>query len=120
MSGFPRSGLTFSDGVLQMTVAPTAMSATDVKRNGWASNIQGQAYKIDSPGAVPATAIKRRGIAYSPDGGMYTDTTAPAATAVKFSGYVVRPDGAMHIDKVSSGTITLGQRRNANGVWITT
>ena len=59
-------------------------------------------------------------IAYSPDGGMYTDTTAPAATAVKFSGYVVRPDGAMHIDKVSSGTITLGQRRNANGVWITT
>lgn len=121
MSGFPRSGLPITDGVIQMTAAPTALAATDVKKNGWAQKGDlSQMYKIDSPSAVPSTAIKHDGVAYSPDGGMYTTTAAPDATSTSKFGYVVRGDGAMHIDTVKSGTIEKGIRRNSNGVWITT
>lgn len=119
MSLFPRSGLPFSDGVLQMTATPTA--ATALKKNGWAQKGDlSQMYKIDSPGAVPTSAILHNGVAFSPDGGMYTTTATPSATAVRARGYVVRNDGAMHIDTVKSGSISHGQRLNANGVWITT
>lgn len=76
--------------------------------------------KVDSPAAVPSTAVVRGGIAYTPDGAMYTTTATPSATAQRFRGMVIRADGAMHIDKTVSGTISLGQRRNSNGVWITT
>lgn len=120
MSGFPRP-LPISDGVVQMTAAPTALAAGDVKEMGWAQKGDlSQMYKIDSPGAVPLTAIKHDGIAFSPDGGVYTTTAAPDATSTSKFGYVVRGDGALHIDTVKSGNIEKGIRRNSNGVWITT
>lgn len=115
MSGFPRSGLPLLDGVLQMT---SSLNATDPVKIGWRGATQ--MYKIDSPGAVPSTAILHAGVAYSPDGGMYTTTAVPTATSVRAKGYVVRADGAMHIDTVVSGQNYLGQKKNANGVWITT
>lgn len=119
MSGYPRN-IPLVNGIVQMTVTPTALLATDIKVIGWAGTKDGQMYKIDAAGAVPSTAVIRRGVAFSPDGGMYTTTATPTATATTKFGRVIRADGAMHIDTVASGTITLGQLRNANGVWITT
>lgn len=120
MSGFPRP-LPISNGVVQMTVAPTALAAGDVKKAGWAQKADlSQMYKIDASGAVPSSAILRNGIAYSPDGGIYATTATPTASATTRFGCVIRADGALHIDTVVSGTIEKGIRRNANGVWITT
>jgi hypothetical protein len=77
-------------------------------------------YKTDSSATVPATAVLRNGIAYTPDGAMYTTTQVPTASSTVRFGHVTRADGAMHIDTTVSGTIEKGIRRNSNGVWITT
>jgi len=108
--------LPISDGVLQLTASKPSNSVTV---HGWAGN-GNQMYKIDSPGAVPSTAIFRQGMAFSVDGGLYTTTATPGATSTSRFGNVIRNDGAVHIDTVVSGSISFGLRRNSNGVWITT
>lgn len=115
-----RKGILRSNYVAQFTVAPAALLATDIKRNGWAGTKDGQMYNIDSPGTVPANAVIRGGMAFSTDGALYTTTATPDALAVRYDGMVTRPDGAMYINKTVSGIDgPQGQKRN-DQVWITT
>ena len=104
-----------------MTAAPTALAAGDIKEEGWAGKADGsQMYKTDSSANVPATAVLRFGMAFTPDGAVYTTTQVPTASSTSRFGKVMRADGALHIDTTVSGTIEKGIRRNSNGVWITT
>lgn len=113
-----RRGILRNNYVCQLA-AYSATGATDIKRNGWLGKADGTMYNLDSPGAVPLTAVVRGGMAFTPDGVLYTTTATPDATTVKYSGMSTRPDGAMHINKTASGPVFEGQQRNDN-VWITT
>lgn len=114
-----RRGILRTGFVTQLTVAPAALAASDMKRNGWAGSKDGQMFATDSPSAVPAGSVIRGGMAFSPDGALYTTTATPDAAAVRYDGMVTRPDGAMYINKTVSGVDAQGQKRN-DQVWITT
>lgn len=113
-----RRGILRSSYVAQFSPF-SSIGATDIKRNGWAGTKDGVMYNIDSPGVVPSTAVVRGGMAFSPDGALYTTTATPDAQVVKYDGMSTRPDGAMYINKTVSGVDAQGQKRN-DQVWITT
>jgi hypothetical protein len=73
--------------------------ASAIRRYGWALDATGSGYCQEvGAGAVPASARRVRGIAFTDDGAMYTTNTAPAATALRVDGFAVRADGALHIN----------------------
>lgn len=115
-----RKGILRSGYIAQFTVAPTALLATDIKRNGWAGTKDGQMYNIDSPSTVPAGSVIRGGMAFSPDGAVYTTTATPDSLAVRYDGLVTRPDGCMYINKGGVGIDGPQGQKRLDQVWVTT
>lgn len=97
-------GLRCSTSAGRMVLQAGAAPAGARKRHGWARTEAGAGYYTElGASAVPATALRFRGIAFTPDGSMYTTNTAPAASAILRDGFAIRLDGALH---VNTGALT--------------
>jgi hypothetical protein len=98
-------GIPFSDlGALQVQLRPsTGVPSTEPVNGGWAmAAALNAAYFEDAGAAVPATAVKLGGIAFTPDGAIYI-TQSTTGTFASIGGHKVRSDGALLV-KVGTPT----------------
>lgn len=90
-------------------------------RQGWAVASDGSSYSEELGSTpVPSTAIRSQGLAFTPDGALYTTVSAPTSTSAKIGGFAVRADGALHLaDSSTVGVKIQGIALTADGRLIT-
>lgn len=113
-----------SDGSLNFVPRPAnGVPPNVIKVAGLALRIDNFAYvETLSTGAVPSTATRSGGIAFTQDGAMYVTTAAPTSTTPRIDGVAIRADGAVHVvDNTSLPTVkNEGVGMSATGQIITT
>lgn len=113
-----------SSGGVTLTPRPAAgipVTARGQGLQGWAVASDGSSYSEELGSTpVPSTAIRSQGLAFTPDGALYTTVSAPTSTSAKIGGFAVRADGALHLaDSSTVGAILQGIALTADGRLIT-
>lgn len=113
-----------SSGGVTLTPRPAAgilVTARGQGLQGWAVASDGSSYSEELGSTpVPSTAIRSQGLAFTPDGALYTTVSAPTSTSAKIGGFAVRADGALHLaDSTTVGAIIQGIKVTADGRLIT-
>jgi hypothetical protein len=112
-----------SDGSLNFVPRPSGGITNAQRVSGLALRSDNFGYvETLTSGAVPTTATKMSGMAFTQDGALYITTDAPTSASSRLDGLAIRADGAVHVvsNSATPAVKNDGAALSANGQLITT